>query len=62
MILAFHVYIHRHSSTSDIDILIKHVISPGYLPLILLSNLGTRFVLRGVDYNTQVFIKDKYLI
>jgi hypothetical protein len=52
MVLAFHVYIHRRSSTSDIDILIKPAISPGDFPLILLSNLGTRFLLRGVDCNT----------
>jgi sterol desaturase/sphingolipid hydroxylase (fatty acid hydroxylase superfamily) len=29
MVLAFHVYIHRRSSTSDIDILIKPAISSG---------------------------------
>jgi hypothetical protein len=52
MVLAFHVYIHRCSSTSDIDILIKPAISPGDFPLILFSNLGTRFLLRGVDCNT----------
>jgi hypothetical protein len=52
MVLAFHVYIHRRSSTSDIDILINPAISPEDFPLILLSNLGTRFLLRGVDCNT----------